>query len=152
MASKESRRVNRYWQTVRAAATNPQPDDLVTNAQWDVLTGEPRGVDYVEIDAGGVPALWALPHGTAADSPTLLCFHGGGYVGGSVFTHRKMFAHLAKAVGARALSVEYTLLPHGGVYPSPQIEAVTAYRWLLGQNIPARRIAFAGDSAAVTSR
>ena len=147
MASKESRRVTRYWETVRQSAGVDQPDDLVTNAQWDVLTGEPGGVDYLEIDAGGVPALWAVPHGTAEDGPVLLCFHGGGYISGSMFTHRKMFAHLAKAIGARALVIDYTLLPQGGVFPRPVAEGVTAYQWLLDQGIPAGRIAFAGDSA-----
>lgn len=147
MASKESLRVNRYWATVRQSTMNPQPDDLVTNDQWDLLTGEPRGVDYLEVDAAGVPALWAVPHGTAEDSPVLLCFHGGGYVGGSMFTHRKMFSHLAKAIGCRALVIDYTLVFQGGVFPRPVIEGLTAYRWLLEQGIPARRILFAGDSA-----
>jgi acetyl esterase/lipase len=147
MASKESQRVDRYWETVRRSAVAPQPDDLVSNAQWDVLTGEPGGVDYLEIDAGGVPALWAVPHRIAQNGPVLLCFHGGGYIGGSMFTHRKMFAHLAKAIGARALVVDYTLLPQGGTFPRPTAEGVTAYQWLLDQGIPAGRIAFAGDSA-----
>ena len=147
MASRESQRVDRYWKTVRQSTVAPQPDDLVSNAQWDVLTGEPGGVDYLEIDAGGVPALWAVPHGTAQDGPVLLCFHGGGYIGGSMFTHRKMFAHLAKAIGARALVVDYTLLPQGGTFPRPIVEGVTTYQWLLDQGIPAGRIAFAGDSA-----
>ena len=147
MASKESRRVDLYWETVRQSTLNPRPENLVTNAQWDLLTGEPGGVDYLEIDAGGVPALWAVPHGTAHDGPALLCFHGGGFVGGSMFTHRKMFAHLAKAIGVRALSVDYTLLPQGGVFPRPVVEGVAAYQWLLDQDIPAGQIAFAGDSA-----
>ena len=147
MASKESQRVDRYWEAVRRSAVAPQPDDLVTNAQWDVLTGEPGGVDYLEVDAGGVPALWAVPHRIAQDGPVLLCFHGGGYIGGSMFTHRKMFAHLAKTIGARALVVDYTLLPQGGTFPRPTAEGVTAYQWLLDQGIPAGRIAFAGDSA-----
>jgi epsilon-lactone hydrolase len=147
MASKESRRVDLYWETVRRSTMAPRPDDLVTNAQWDLLTGEPGGVDYLETEAGGVPALWVVPHGTAQDGPVLLCFHGGGYVGGSMFTHRKMFAHLAKAIGVRALSVNYTLLPEGGIFPRPVIEGVAAYQWLLDQGVPAGRIAFAGDSA-----
>jgi acetyl esterase/lipase len=139
--------VNRYWETVQQSIRAPQPGNLVTNAQWDVLTGEPGEVDYLEIDACGVPALWAVPHGTGEDGPALLCFHGGGYVGGSMFTHRKMFAHLAKAIGARALVIDYTLMPQGGTFPRPVVEGVTAYRWLLDQSIPAERIAFAGDSA-----
>jgi epsilon-lactone hydrolase len=147
MASTESRRVNRYWQVSRQARVDPQSDALVTNADWDILTAEPGGVDYGEIDARGVPALWARPHGITDDAPALLCFHGGGYVGGSMFTHRKMYAHLAKAIGARALVINYTLLPEG-THPRPIIEGVSAYRWLLEQQgISAERIAFTGDSA-----
>ncbi|GAA2019977.1 alpha/beta hydrolase [Catenulispora yoronensis] len=147
MASKESLRVDRYWRTVRQATMNPQPDDLVTNSQWDVLTAEPRGVDYLEVDADGVPALWLLPHGVAEDAPVLLCIHGGGYVGGSMFTHRKMFAHLAKAIGARALAIDYKLVFQGGTFPTPVVEGLTAYQWLLDQGVPATRVMFAGDSA-----
>jgi acetyl esterase/lipase len=76
----------------------------------------------------------------------LLCLHGGGFVGGSVYTHRKMFGHLAKAAGVRALLVGYRLLPEGGSYPVPVDEGEAAYRWLLGQGIAAEHIAFAGDS------
>jgi acetyl esterase/lipase len=143
MASGESQRVNRYWE---ATLQTPRPDTLVTNADWDILTAEPHGIDYLEIDAGGVPALWALPHGTSEDGPTLLCFHGGGYVAGSMFTHRKLFAHLARAIGARALVIDYTNLPEG-TYPRPIVEGVTVYRWLLDRGIPPQRIAFTGDSA-----
>ena len=45
------------------------------------------------------------------------------------------------------MSIDYTLLPQGGVFPRPVVEGVTAYQWLLDQGIPAGRIAFAGDSA-----
>ena len=147
MASAESRRVSRYWEIIREVGPNAKPDDLVSNLAWDVLTGEPGGVDYLEVVVGGLPAIWALPHGISEDAPVLLCFHGGGYVGGSMFTHRKMFAHLAKAIGARALVIDYTLLPEG-TYPRPIVEGVNVYRWLLEQEgIPADRIAFTGDSA-----
>jgi len=109
------------------------------------LTAEPRGVDYLETEAGGRPAMWAVPKGASADR-VLLCLHGGGFVGGSVYTHRKMFGHLAKAAGARALLVSYHLLPEGR-FPVPADDVTEAYRWLLDQGTPAPRIAFAGDSA-----
>jgi epsilon-lactone hydrolase len=141
------RRVTRYWEAAREAMLNPKPDELVSNLDWEVLTAEPGGVDYLEVDAGGIPALWALPHGISDDAPVLLCFHGGGYVGGSMFTHRKMFAHLAKAIGARALVPNYTLLPEG-TFPHPIVDGVSVYRWLLEQKgVPADRIGLAGDSA-----
>jgi monoterpene epsilon-lactone hydrolase len=144
MASKESERVSRYWEAIKQPT---EPDSLITGATWDILTSEPGSVDYLETNAGGVPALWAVPNGVSDDDPVVLCFHGGGYVGGSMFSHRKMFAHLAKAIGARALVIDYTLLPAGGTYPVPVVEGLAAYRWLLDQGVAPSRIAFAGDSA-----
>ncbi|WP_369249171.1 alpha/beta hydrolase [Streptomyces sp. R41] len=125
---------------------NPAEGDVVRDqSQWDVLTAEPGGIDHLETDAGGTAAMWAVPKGCAEDR-VLLCVHGGGFVSGSIHTHRKMFGHLAKAAGVRALIVGYPLLPEG-VHPLPVDHVVAAYRWLLGQGVDARRIAFTGDSA-----
>jgi monoterpene epsilon-lactone hydrolase len=116
------------------------PDD----ESWGDLTAEPRGVDYLETEAGGLPAMWAVPKRASTDR-VLMCIHGGGFMGGSIYTHRKMFGHLAKAAGTRALLVSYRLLPEG-VFPAPEGDVTNAYRWLLDQGISADRIAFAGDS------
>ena len=116
------------------------PDD----ESWGDLTAEPRGVDYLETEAGGLPAMWAVPKHASTDR-VLMCIHGGGFVSGSIYTHRKMFGHLAKATGARALLVSYHLLPEG-VFPGPADDVMNAYRWLLDQGISAGRIALAGDS------
>jgi epsilon-lactone hydrolase len=51
---------------------------------------------------------------------------------GSIYTHRKMFGHLAKAAGVRAQLVSYRLLPDG-VFPVPEGDVTDAYRWLLDQ-------------------
>jgi monoterpene epsilon-lactone hydrolase len=51
-----------------------------------------------------------------------------------MYTHRKLYAHLAKAVGARALIPDYRLLPEAQ-HPGPLDEIVTTYRWLLDQGI-----------------
>jgi epsilon-lactone hydrolase len=142
--SKQSEAVRRHWEAARRAMTDPA-GDVPDNESWGDLTAEPRGVDYLETEVAGRPAIWAVPHGSPADR-VLLCLHGGGFVGGSLYTHRKMFAHLAKAAGARALLVGYRLLPEGGSYPVPADETLAAYRWLLGQGITAGHIALAGDS------
>ena len=106
MASKESEALNRlYRDWVAALEANPDmPLDELRRLfeRWGDITGEPGGVDYIETDAGGVPALWAVPKGCAEDR-VLLCAHGGGYVVGSMYTHRKVYAHVAKAIGCRAL-------------------------------------------------
>jgi monoterpene epsilon-lactone hydrolase len=146
MPSKESEAVRRRWEMARMAMEQPDfepPDD----ESWGDLTAEPREVDYIETEAGGRPAMWAVPKRERSGTDrVLLCIHGGGFVSGSVYTHRKMFGHLAKATGARALLVSYRLLPEGGVYPVPVDEVEAAYRWLLDQGTAPGHIAFAGDS------
>jgi epsilon-lactone hydrolase len=143
MPSKQSAAVRRRWEASRLAMVQPgfdAPDD----ESWGDLTAEPRGLDYLETEAGGLPAMWAVPKRASTDR-VLMCIHGGGFMGGSIYTHRKMFGHLAKAAGTRALLVSYRLLPEG-VFPAPEDDVTNAYRWLLDQGISASRIAFAGDS------
>jgi monoterpene epsilon-lactone hydrolase len=143
MPSKESEAVRRRWEASRLAMVQPgfeAPDD----ESWGDLTAEPRGVDYLETEAGGLPAMWAVPKHARTDR-VLMCIHGGGFLGGSIYTHRKMYGHLAKATGARALLVSYHLLPEG-LFPVPADDVTNAYRWLLDQGIGADRVAFAGDS------
>lgn len=143
MPSKQSAAVRRRWEASRLAMVRPgfdAPDD----ESWGDLTAEPRGVDYLESEAAGLPAMWAVPKHASTDR-VLMCIHGGGFVSGSIYTHRKMFGHLAKAAGTRALLVSYRLLPEG-VFPAPEGDVTNAYRSLLDQGISADRIAFAGDS------
>ena len=143
MPSKQSEAVRRRWEASWLATVEPgfeAPDD----ESWGDLTAEPRGVDYLETEAAGLPAMWAVPKGASTDR-VLMGIHGGGFLGGSIYTHRKMFGHLAKAAGTRALLVSYRLLPEG-VFPAPEGDVTNAYRWLLDQGISAARIAFAGDS------
>jgi len=143
MASKQSSLAAKLYQLW---LTQPPEDELITNQYgWELLTDEPGGVDYAETDAGGVPAMWAVPKASAEDR-VLVCVHGGGFVAGSMYTHRKLYAHLAKGIGARALIVGYRLLPEG-VHPIPVDDVLAAYRWLLDQGITADHIAFTGDSA-----
>ena len=54
------------------------------------------------VNAGSVPAEWIAGPG-AADDRVILYVHGGGYVMGSIATHREMVARLSKASGARGI-------------------------------------------------
>jgi monoterpene epsilon-lactone hydrolase len=113
--------------------------------EWGQATAEPGGVDYLEVDAGGVPAMWLVPQGAAEDR-VVLGLHGGGFVTGSMYTHRKLFAHLAKAIGARALVPDYRRSPEH-THPAPLKNSLATYWWLLDQGIEASHIVFTGDSA-----
>ena len=149
MASQESEALKTLYRGWAAAlAANPEMplDELrLMFEHWGDVTAEPGGVDYIEANAGGVPALWAVPKGCAEDR-VLMCMHGGGYVTASMYTHRKVYGHLAKAVGCRALIPHYRRAPEH-VHPAPVDDAVTAYRWLLDQGLAPGHIALTGDSA-----
>jgi epsilon-lactone hydrolase len=111
---------------------------------WESLAAEPDGVGQETVD---VPAgLWLRPPGAVA-GPVILAIHGGGFVGGSAATHRRMFGHLARAAGAATLAVEYGLVP-GQVFPSQVDTMVAAYEWLLDRG--ATRVAVTGDSCGAT--
>src|SRR4051812_13705067 len=107
MASKESEALNTlYREWVAALEVSPEmPLDELRHLfeRWGDITGEPGGVDYIETDAGGVPALWAVPKGCVEDR-VLLCAHGGGYVVGSMYTHRKLYLTSPRQSAAARLS------------------------------------------------
>ena len=149
MASKQSEELKtlyRGWVAAMQADPEMPLDELRRRFEhWGDITGEPGGVDYIETDAGGVPSMWATPKG-CPESRVLLCAHGGGYVVGSMYTHRKAYGHVAKAVGCRALIVNYGRAPEN-IHPGPVDDMVKAYKWLLDQGIQSDHIAFIGDSA-----
>ncbi|ULR48422.1 alpha/beta hydrolase [Streptomyces deccanensis] len=109
---------------------------------------EPEGVTYADVDAGGVPALWAIPEGADPDK-ALLHFHFGGSVAASMYSDRKAAGHIAKAAGARSLVVDFRLAPEHP-YPAQLDDAETAYRWLLSQGYEPRNIGSTGHSIGGT--
>jgi acetyl esterase/lipase len=148
MAGKRSDAVKDYWRSMTEASSPDEGAEEVrerVERHWGGLTAEPGGVDYLEIEVAGPPALWAVPKGSAEDR-VILGLHGGGFVSGSIYTHRKLFGHLAKAVGARALLTDYRQTPAYS-HPAPLEDTTAAYRWLLDQGVDAGHIAVAGDSS-----
>lgn len=105
----------------------------------------PGDVKCTPVNAGGVAAEWIVAPG-AADDGFLLYLHGGGYVMGSIKTHREMVARLSRAAGVRALALEYRLAPEHP-FPAAVDDATAAYRWLLSQGAKPARTVIAGDSA-----
>ena len=105
----------------------------------------PEGTRCEAVDAGGVPAEWI--EGPDIDrGRVLLYFHGGGYVLGSIATHRAMVARIAAEAGVRALLIDYRLAPENP-FPAAVEDAVAAYRFLLDDGYKPDQIALGGDSA-----
>lgn len=105
----------------------------------------PADVEVVAVSANDVPAEWVSAPGADA-SRVVIYVHGGGYVIGSLVSHRELVARIARAAGTRGLSVDYRLAPEHP-FPAAVDDAVAAYRWLLAQGIRAANIVIAGDSA-----
>jgi monoterpene epsilon-lactone hydrolase len=147
MASPQSHANRMHYEAVQAVSRQGlSAEDGIDwqERHWPALTAEPGGVDYVEVDAGGVRGMWLNPKGCAGNR-VILCMHGGGYVAGSIFTHRKMYGHLVKATGCRGLVFDYAYA-HEARFPTQLEQTSTVYRWLLGQGVVPGHLALVGDS------
>ena len=82
----------------------------------------------------------------ATPSRVLMFFHGGGYCSGSIVSHRRMVTEAGRAARMRTLAIGYRLAPEHP-YPAAHQDALTAWRFLRRQGVPANRIVVGGDSA-----
>ncbi len=116
-------------------------------AMEDMTTGAPLpdGTELQAVEANGVPCEWTSTPGVDPGR-AILYLHGGGYVIGSIATHRGLVSRLTSATGSRALSVGYRLAPENP-FPAAVDDATAAYRWLVSQGMEPFRVVIAGDSA-----
>jgi monoterpene epsilon-lactone hydrolase len=130
----------------RPAPENPTVAEVRARFEkmGEFLGGAPDG-KCEKVDAGGVPAEWVTAPGC---DPTraVLHLHGGGYVIGSINTHRRLAYDISAASGARVLVIDYRLAPEHP-FPAAVDDAAKAWRWLLQQGFATNRLAIAGDSA-----
>lgn len=94
--------------------------------------------------AGGCEAEWVRPR--RGHEPVLVYTHGGAYAYGSSRSHRHLSGMIGMAAETAVLSLDYRRAPEHP-FPAAVEDAFAAYRWLLEQGVPARRIVLAGDSA-----
>ena len=149
MVSQESdylRALYQNWSDRMAA--NPEMDIEAFRAlfdEWAKPTMEPEGVSYKSDCVAGVDAVWALPI-DADRSKILIYTHGGGFSVGSSASHRKLAGHMAKALGATALVLDYRLAPENP-FPAQIDDVVGVYKALLAGGFNAEDITTIGDSA-----
>lgn len=145
MASKELQEI------IDASRSRPALGELTIEemrAQMEAdLTQFPLAPDVrcQPVDAGGVPAEWVTTP-ESVEERVIYYLHGGGYVGGSISTHREMASRLARAAKARVLLIGYRLAPEHP-FPAAVEDSVAGYRWLLSNGVKPARVAIAGESA-----
>jgi acetyl esterase/lipase len=130
-------------------ASRPRSDDYRQRRRdFDARSleyGVPRDVTVEPVTAGGVRAEWTSTPKDSSDR-ALLFLHGGGYVIGSLDSHRHLVAEAGRAAGCWALALDYRLAPEHP-FPAAVEDAVAGYRYLLARGLKPGRIAIAGDSA-----
>lgn len=121
----------------------------LTRSALDEMTSMvsiPKDVKCEPVDAGGVPAEWITTPGVVNDH-VILYLHGGGYIAGSIKTHRDLAARISRVSKARVLIIDYRLAPEH-IFPAALEDATAAYRWLIStEKITPNNLIVAGDSA-----
>ena len=107
--------------------------------------GIARDVTVEPVAANGVRAEWTSTPQDDRDT-AILYLHGGGYVIGSLNSHRHLVSEAGRAARAWALALDYRLAPEHP-FPAAVEDAVSGYRYLLSRGIRPGKIAIAGDSA-----
>ncbi|PYE15987.1 acetyl esterase/lipase [Williamsia limnetica] len=149
MPSTESAALKAHYRSITdRLAANPEMGLAAMRSIFEELAvqaAEPEDVTYAEVDTEEVRGLWCVPAGAPADK-AILYTHGGGFVGNTVHSHRKVAGHLAKAAGVRAFVLDYRLAPEHP-FPAQIDDAVAAHQWLHAQGFSGADLAVAGDSA-----
>src|ERR1700694_2192133 len=106
---------------------------------------QPPDARIQALSVNGTPAEWSCIDGVSP-STTVLFLHGGGYVIGSLNSHRRLVSDIARASDTRALAIDYRMGPEHP-FPAAVDDAVAAYRWLLAQGVDPQSVVIGGDSA-----
>jgi monoterpene epsilon-lactone hydrolase len=102
------------------------------------------GVKIEKSILAGVETYWFTPKEVVSDE-IVVFLHGGGFVYGSIRSHRAMVSHIAAATGRKVLFVEYSLAPEK---PFPHaLDETTAVIMSLIHSTPNFQFALMGDSA-----
>jgi monoterpene epsilon-lactone hydrolase len=105
----------------------------------------PENVKIKSIDADGVSAEWQIVP-NALKNKVILYIHGGGFILGSINSHRLLTVAIGIETKLQVLSINYRLAPENN-FPAPLNDGVTAYKWLLSSGIKPENIVIMGDSA-----
>jgi monoterpene epsilon-lactone hydrolase len=130
-------------------ASSPRPAGLnERRKRLDALATRyslPADLRVETADANGVAAEWTMTP-EAEPARAVLFLHGGGYVSGSLDSHRHMIGQAGREAQSRTLSLAYRLAPEHP-FPAALEDAIAGYHFLLSQGFDPKRIAVAGESA-----
>ena len=110
----------------------------VTFKPLKAITVEPLTIKSIE-------AQWLIPlHHNG--KRIIIYIHGGGYIAGSINSHRDLASRIAIASDAKVLIFNYRLAPEHP-FPKGLKDVKTVYQWVIKKYRNSHRISLVGDSA-----
>jgi len=103
-----------------------------------------KGIRFKRIDLNGVNAIMSTPKKIISDG-IILYIHGGGMVSGSAKGTKGYCSMLAKKIGCRVISIDYSLAPEH-LFPAALNDCYTAYQ-AIRRLYPHAKLALTGESA-----
>jgi len=138
------------FKSAAASRPAPPPADVVEQRRRidEAMSQVPlaNGVEVREFMRAGVSGLECRPATTAADTPIVLWFHGGGFRIASSLAYRSFGSHLASVFNARIVLPDYRLAPEHP-FPAAVNDCFAVWESLLADGEDVARIVIAGDSA-----
>ena len=143
--------------TQRPVETMPIPAGRVALRHGAGIAGGRQPVGEVrDVEVAGMPARLYVPRARRgaparpAGDPTLVFFHGGGWIYGDLDSHDATCRVLAERAGVRVVAVDYRLAPEAP-FPAAHDDCVAAFRWVVEHaaevGADPERLAVGGDSA-----
>jgi len=108
----------------------------------------PKDVSSKRFLIDDIDAEWIIPQNSLKNK-VILYIHGGGFITGSIKTHRMHVAKFAKESKVKSLLFNYRLAPEH-VFPAAIDDCVKVYKWLLENGFNEDDIVIGGESAGGT--
>ena len=136
---------------IRHLKTQPTFEDVGVGAyrsllEKSALAFKPnRSTQSKAFKIKAIEAQWLSPENFNGQR-VILYVHGGGFIAGSMNSHRDLASRIANACDAKLLIFNYRLAPEHP-FPEALTDVGTVYKWLTGQYGDTHDIILAGDSA-----
>lgn len=104
-----------------------------------------KSIDIRPVHIKTIEAEWLIPEAVNKNR-IILYVHGGGYIAGSIRSHRDLASRIAKAANAKVFIFNYRLAPENP-FPKGLSDVNTVYNWLFDTFHNTHNISLVGDSA-----
>jgi acetyl esterase/lipase len=138
--------IKMFFQQGEIATKKRVEENRANFDQLEAMAPLPNDVKIEEVDINGVRAIW-ISTPEVVEEFVVLYLHGGGYVMGSIKSHKEFGSRISRVSNSRVLLLDYRRAPENP-YPAALEDAVATYKWLIdSEGINPKNIIIGGESA-----